>query len=108
MEKPLPTPELLRKLLRYEPDTGKLYWRERTPDMFEDGRMTARQKCRVWNGKFVGREALKSVTSFGYKFGEINGCRHRAHRVIWAISNGEWPTNQIDHINGDMADQSDQ
>jgi len=31
------TPELLRQLLRYEPETGKLFWKARTPDMFQDG-----------------------------------------------------------------------
>jgi len=30
--KALPSPEVLRQLLRYEPDTGKLFWRERCED----------------------------------------------------------------------------
>lgn len=27
-----------------------------------------------------------------------------AHRVAWALHYGEWPDGQIDHINGDKAD----
>jgi hypothetical protein len=28
----------------------------------------------------------------------------KAHRFIWAIVTGEWPKNEIDHINGDSSD----
>lgn len=27
-----------------------------------------------------------------------------AHRMVWRICTGAWPTGQIDHINGDPAD----
>ncbi len=27
-----------------------------------------------------------------------------AHRIAWALMNGEWPTRLIDHINGDKHD----
>ena len=33
--KALPSPEVLRQLLCYEPDTGKLFWKERSRDMFD-------------------------------------------------------------------------
>lgn len=45
--KPLPSPELLRKLLRYEPVTGKLYWRERSVEHFRD---SAARKASHING----------------------------------------------------------
>lgn len=32
----LPDAELLRKLLRYDPETGKLYWLPRSQDDFVD------------------------------------------------------------------------
>lgn len=34
-------------------------------------------------------------------------CRQRVypvHRVVWALIHGEWPLDQIDHINGDRSD----
>lgn len=30
----------------------------------------------------------------------FNGKQERAHRIIWYIVYGEWPKNDIDHING--------
>lgn len=99
MTKELPSPELLRKLLRYEPDTGKLFWRERTPDMFANKNASA-----VWNGRHAGQEALSTLHNFGYMCGDVCGRKCLAHRVVWAIVYGQWPQKQIDHINGDKAD----
>jgi hypothetical protein len=36
--------------------------------------------------------------------GNIFGLRLPAHRVVWAIHRGVWPDGEIDHINGDRAD----
>ena len=35
--KPLPTPEVLRQLLTYDPETGKLFWAQRGAEWFTDG-----------------------------------------------------------------------
>lgn len=102
-EKELPSPELLRKLLRYEPDTGKLYWRERTKDMFADNKRSAEWNCSVWNSKMAWTEAF-TCCSHGYKQGRIFKKAFAAHRVAWAIYHNEWPDGQIDHINGDRSD----
>lgn len=96
----LPAPEDIRKLLRYEPDTGKLYWLERTPDLFEDGKQSAETVCRRWNTRYAGKEALTSDNGKGYRQGAIFSRVYFAHRVIWAIAHNEWPADQIDHING--------
>ena len=96
----LPTPEELRKLLRYEPDTGKLFWRERTPDMFEDGKQSADTACRQWNTRRAGKEAFTTDSGTGYRQGRIFTRAYLAHRVIWAMAHNEWPEEQIDHING--------
>ena len=98
-----PSPELLRKLLRYEPDTGKLYWRSRTPDMFTGGKRPVVQRCQRWNSRYAGEEAMKS-NSNGYKHGQVLQATHKAHRVIWAIFHGYWPIHEVDHIYGDRAD----
>ena len=105
MTKPPPSPELLRKLLRYEPDTGKLFWQERTPDVFTvtPGRASD-LKCKMWNTRWAGKEAFTADKGNGYKHGRIFGENYYTHRVIFAIVNGHWPRDCIDHINGDMAD----
>lgn len=97
--KPLPSPEALRQLLRYEPETGKLFWRERGPEWFKsDARM------RSWNTRYAGAEALAHVGRNGYKGGAILWHQVYAHRVVWAIIAGAWPSDQIDHVNHDKTD----
>lgn len=94
----------LRRVLRYDPDTGKLFWRVRSVDLFsstEDSRGPA-WACAAWNAKNAGREAF-TANSHGYRAGAIFGRRESAHRVAWAIAHGRWP-NCIDHINGNAAD----
>lgn len=100
MPRSLPSPETLHKLLRYNPETGALFWRARTPDMFSDGQQSAETLCRQWNTKFAGKEAFTAVNKDGYSKGRVFAMQCYAHRVIWAIYYGEWPTDQIDHING--------
>lgn len=101
---PLPTPELLRKLLRYEPDTGKLIWMVRDVSLFNEGSHSAKHTCSRWNSHYAGKDAFTAMCSSGYKQGSIFGKRHMAHRVIWAMVHGEWLDNQIDHINHDRCD----
>ena len=93
------TPELLRKILRYNPETGKLFWLKRTADMFESGKLSAQHRCNVWNGNYAGKEAF-SINGKGYIDGKIFNISFNAHRVAWALFYGEWPKEQIDHIDG--------
>lgn len=90
-KRPLPTPTVLRQLLRYEPETGKLYWLER-PD------------APAWNRAHAGGEALTFKMSNGYLSGTVLARTVWAHRVAWAVHYGAWPEHQIDHINGDKTD----
>ncbi len=104
MTKPLPSPELLRKFLRADFNAGKLYWRERTPDMFEDGMYAAARRCKAWNSKFAGKEDFTSTNGRGYRRGSVFGRRYLTHRVIWLMYTGAWPVEHLDHINGDPLD----
>lgn len=97
------SPELLRKLLSYDPETGELTWRERTPDLFEaTAKRSALHACRWWNARFSGRPAFTARTNEGYAKGNILAYQALAHVVIWAYMTGEWPGDdmQIDHRNG--------
>lgn len=91
------TPELCRQLLRYEPETGRLYWRPRPLSMFPDERA-----WRIWNTRFADKPALDTI-SRGYRIGSIHYQMFKAHRVVWAMHHGDWP-EVIDHINGDPGD----
>lgn len=97
-KKSLPTPEQLRELLSYDPETGLFLWRERPECMFKTQRGIA-----VWKARFVGRPAFTANLN-GYRQGMVFGRTYYAHRVAWAIHYGEWPEDQIDHINCDRSD----
>lgn len=93
------TPELCRQLLRYEPETGKLFWLPRPLALFSDTR-----SFRTWNSRFADAEAFINQAANGYRQGTLSGVVCLAHRVAWAIHHGAWPNGQIDHINGERDD----
>lgn len=94
----LPSAEVLRQLLRYEPETGKLFWKERPASMFPTDLSAV-----LWNGRWAGKEALTASNGYGYPRGEILGRSYLAHRVIWCMQTGSWPVEHIDHINRDRS-----
>ena len=96
--------DLLRRLLRYDPATGQLTWLKRTPDLFTEGKKTAEQNCDSWNARFAGKPALYNTSTYDCLRGTIFNRTFLAHRVCWALHYGSWPTDQIDHINGNPFD----
>lgn len=88
--KPLPSQEVLLALFRYEPETGRLFWRERP-------------NCNVFNAKFAHKEAFTSDCGQGYRQGRIYGCLYYAHRVILKMTYGPIE-GHVDHINGIRSD----
>ena len=100
----LPSPEVLRQLLRYEPETGNLFWKERSHEWFPTGRFTAEHTSKIWNTRYSGKEAFTCPNDAGYRTGRIFNVLMRAHRVIYAMHFNEWPQGEVDHINGDRSD----
>ena len=49
-------------------------------------------------GQFAGK--VQDAISNGYFVTYAYGKSMRVHRVVWAMFNGEWPTADIDHIDG--------
>lgn len=90
--------EELRKLIHYEPDTGKLYWKHRDVSMFSHTQMPFHHYY-LWNKKYANKE-IGTVGDSGYIRIGLLGRKYQAHRVMWALHYGEWPKDQIDHING--------
>lgn len=91
------------RLLQADFETGKLFWKERSTDLFDDGKQSAIASRNSWNAKNAGKEALTASRN-GYKAGNINNRVYYAHRVIWLLAHGQWPAGQVDHINGDETD----
>lgn len=83
-------PEHVHELLRYDPNSGNLYWRI---------------GVRSYGG---GRSAgdVAGTNKDGYISICLDGVRYRAHRLVWYIVTGDWlPAKQdIDHINGNRGD----
>ena len=96
-------PEILKFLLRYEPETGKLFWLQREESYFTaTNKFSAKFQADRWNKKHANREALTSNHGDGYRQGTILNVKVRAHRVVWALFHGYWP-DEIDHIDGDAS-----
>ena len=110
MPNKLPEPELMKKLLRYEPDTGHIFWREWPIEMFADGKQSAEHNRNRLNSRISGKRAFcqksKQMAKNGsqYRSGFIFRRSFMSHRVAWVLHYGEWPAKGIDHINGDRGD----
>ena len=79
-----PDSEYLKTLLILDVD-GVLWWK---PRVDSNG----------FNERFAG-EPAGTLDPNGYIYVQINGKRHAAHRIIWAMLYGYWP-DTIDHIDG--------
>lgn len=99
------TPEFLRKLIRYEPSSGKYFWIARDPSLFTPTKKRSQIALATWwNSRFADKETFICVNNRGYLTTRIFGHCMLAHRAIWAIHYGAWPTLDLDHINRDRAD----
>ena len=102
------TPEVLRDLLDYNPESGELWWKPRPLEYFEDrgGRYTAERSKRIFDTSFAGTRALNCLNLNGYPRGNIFGRLMLAHRAAYMIMTGQPLTSaqQVDHINGIRSD----
>jgi hypothetical protein len=91
--------ELLEKLYTYDPDTGELRHKTRGLDMFINERA-----YKSWNTRFAGQEAKDNDPTNDYMRTMITLNKKKirlfTHRIVWALYYKEWPSDQIDHING--------
>ncbi|MBB3521042.1 HNH endonuclease [Rhizobium sp. BK456] len=99
-----PTYAQVREILKYDSETGKLFWKERPISSFVDGERSASCRAARWNGKYANKEAFTWSTHAGYRMGRIAYEACYAHRVAWLLMTGAWPVDEIDHINGDPSD----
>lgn len=81
------TAERLRENVAYEPETGAFLWKKR--------RM----------GRTLGK-VLGTTVWPGYVVIKVDQVVYYAHRLAWLYVHGEWPHGQIDHIDGDKANNA--
>lgn len=79
------TSERLRELLHYEPATGVFTRLVQTSN-------------RTHVGDIAG-----SISHYGYVEFQLAGKLRKAHRAVWLYVHGVWPAGEIDHIDGDRA-----
>lgn len=80
------TQDRLKELLDYDPETGVF-----TIRLYRGGRVKA--------GEVAGAPMNR-----GYVHIKADGKKYLAHRLAWLWTHGAWPTNEIDHINGERDD----
>lgn len=81
----------LRSILSYDPLSGLFTWLPRP----------SAPHC--WNKTWAGKRA-GNVGSEGYLQISVRNRLYKAHRLAWLHVTGEWPHAEIDHRNGDAAD----
>ena len=80
------TAEYLRSVLHYDQETGIFTWKVRTSN-------------RVKVGDVAG-----CPDGYGYLRIKVCSRLYKAHRLAWLYVHGNWPKDQIDHINRDRSD----
>lgn len=71
----------LREKFSYDPDSGIISWRIARP------------------GRYAGARAGTVMTN-GYIYIKIDQVYYLAHRIAWALVQGQWPTSKLDHRDG--------
>lgn len=72
------------ELLTYDPDTGNLFWKR--------GSYGWIRRPGVHAGTFNGK---------GYRIIKLDRNWYMVHRIIWLMIYGNWPSEQVDHIDRD-------
>lgn len=81
------TAEALRTVLHYDPVAGQFTRLVRTANKHQ-----------------VGEPVGLGTITKGYHFARLGPNVYALHRLAWLYVHGAWPTHEIDHINGDRAD----
>lgn len=89
----------LRELVRYEPETGAIYWLHRDPRWFS-GERHRKAWMACWNSRYPGNRADTVLDSKGYPIVRVLGEKFFAHRLAFALIFDRWPERHIDHIDG--------
>lgn len=95
--------DFVSSILDYFPESGKIYWKPRTPDMFEGKNRSPEHCCSIWNAKNSGKQ-ITYKNNYNYILARIYGNAYQVSRIAWLLFYKEWPCDEIDHINGIRSD----
>lgn len=85
-------------------DGGLMTWRARGLEWFSHLGTDAERAMASWNAKNAGKPAFAHRAGAGYLHGSLFNKKLLAHRAVWCLATGRWPTATIDHINGNRQD----
>lgn len=99
-----PSIAFLHEALRLDPESGRLYWRERPREHF-----LSEKNWLLFNRDKAGQLADVSTLPVGrYRRVRMKFRRDcfaiTAHRVVFALHHNRWPKHEVDHINRDRQD----
>lgn len=115
------TLETAKLFFDYDKETGKVYWKKRTPDLYQTS-YNPGYACNRFNAMFAGKVAgrvryhsrnhaknfSQKIKAWQISFLDPRTGRSSpvvaVHRLVWLFENGYWPKQMIDHINGDPTD----
>lgn len=92
------TKEFAESIFRYDYNSGKLFWKERTPSMFLGKKKSPEHCCAVWNACHANKE-ITYKNNYGYIVARINKRPYLVSRIAWLLNYGVNPKFEIDHIN---------
>lgn len=81
------TQKLVQELFYYDKDVGHLFTK----------------LCRLGSNKQI-YSRIGTVHSLGYRVVSVNGQIYKEHIIVWLYVYGSLPNKDIDHINGNKAD----
>ena len=90
--------DYIRKRLSYDTQNGIFIWIKADASFFKNITL-----YKSWNNQWAGKVAGSPVAT-GHIYITLDRKKYLAHRVAWAITHGEWPEGEIDHINHDPSD----
>lgn len=95
--KEMPSQEVIRALVNYDPQTGLAFWLAREPKWFEGGMRDPEWEAKRWNASNEGNYISRLAN--GYIMTSLFNQKIFLHRLAWKYMTGEEPIF-VDHKNG--------
>lgn len=102
--------ETLLQILTYNPRTGEFHWKQRGANLFnKSDKYPFQGTAKRWNKRYSGKRAGTVFSSGGDRLEEkisIFNRTYLSHRLAWLYVYGDFPKDEIDHIDGNPTNNS--